>query len=92
MKDINIALLVQKFAEKSEFFLLDKAVKLVGGGSVINGPTLSSLDTSWIIWLDSVHLVVLMIMNNLFMVSYPASPVPEFLKYPGIQKCSLHLA
>ena len=25
------------FAEKSEFFLLDKVVKLVGGGSVING-------------------------------------------------------
>ena len=24
------------FAEKSEFFLLDKVVKLVGGGSVIN--------------------------------------------------------
>ena len=25
------------FAEKSEFFILDKVVKLVGGGSVING-------------------------------------------------------
>ena len=25
------------FAEKNEFFLLDKVVKLVGGGSVING-------------------------------------------------------
>ena len=25
------------FAEKSEFFLLDKVVKLVSGGSVING-------------------------------------------------------
>ena len=25
------------FAEKSEVFLLDKVVKLVGGGSVING-------------------------------------------------------
>ena len=25
------------FAEKSDFVLLDKVVKLVGGGSVING-------------------------------------------------------
>ena len=39
-KNIKIALLVKSygnFSERSEFFLLDKVVKLVGGGSVING-------------------------------------------------------
>ena len=38
------------FAEKSEFFLLDNVVKLVGGGSVINGPTLFGFWPGWMIF------------------------------------------